>query len=523
MSLILSRTPTQIEGSFFALKRPEDVVELLELSSYNFLKYYLYVLPEHLRYRTFNLPKRAGGYRIIMEPVAPLKAIQFKLLQVLNVIYHPKPCVHGFVRERSIVTNAAQHVRRKYILNLDLSDFFPSIHFGRVRGMFMAYPYNLNDRIATILAQICSLPNGLPQGAPSSPIVSNMICARLDSKLQRLARDSNWYYTRYADDLTFSGARGGLPNSLAVMQEADTGLIMNIGKELASIIEDNGFEINNAKVRLRTRRQRQEVTGLITNRKVNVNRSYIRQLRAMLHAWDKYGYDKAEAEYQTKYLRKVPDKPYKTLPTFQRVLKGKIEFLRMVRGSEDNIFVKFNNQAAAFEARDGLDTTLFEHIQQILSPIELIISRGETDDVEFKVGACFNPHTGKEDKHMREKVLHAVAAFMNSLPSGTVIIGVEDDGKVVGVEREYIIADPKKGNWDGYQLFLRSFLNDTLSLPNAHEHFEITAASADGKTVACIKTTKPTSAVLASDRLFVRNGAQTRELKSNEKVQFLQN
>src|SRR5690606_8958560 len=124
-------------------------------------------------------------------PTESLKIIQQKLNQVLQLVYKPKLSTHGFVNNRSIVTNADAHIKKKkhrYILNVDIKDFFPSINFGRVRGMFMAPPYNQPEHVATVLAQICCSNNELPQGAPTSPIVSNMICAQMDSQLQQLAK-----------------------------------------------------------------------------------------------------------------------------------------------------------------------------------------------------------------------------------------------------------------------------------------------------------------------------------------------
>ncbi|MCI0574920.1 MAG: reverse transcriptase family protein, partial [Chloroflexi bacterium] len=196
MAVELIALEATIVDRFFALHTPQDVAKLLELSSYDFLEYYLFILPESQRYTRFVIPKKRGGDRIILEPAPNLKIIQKKLLQVLQLklVYEPKPAVQGFTKSRSIVKNAAQHIKRKFVLNLDLKDFFPSIHFGRVRGMFMAYPYNFNDKVATVLAQICSLSSGLPQGAPTSPIIANMICAKMDSQLQKLAKENGCFY-----------------------------------------------------------------------------------------------------------------------------------------------------------------------------------------------------------------------------------------------------------------------------------------------------------------------------------------
>jgi RNA-directed DNA polymerase len=127
--------------------------------------------------------------------------LQRKLNQVLQAVYPVKNVVHGFARGRAIVTNARMHVRARHILNINLKDSFPSVNFGRVRGMFLAKPYQLPEPVATVLAQLCTHKNSLAQGAPTSPVVSNMVCARLDSHLKKLARENGCIFSRYADDL----------------------------------------------------------------------------------------------------------------------------------------------------------------------------------------------------------------------------------------------------------------------------------------------------------------------------------
>ena len=203
MSVKLSAKPDELCGKFYALKTPQDVADLLEIDLQR-LYYHIYIVRESSRYTTFDIPKRYGGHRTISAPVTALKIIQRKLNQVLLQTYSPKPSVHSFLLRKSILTNARVHVARRRILNIDLEDFFPSINFGRVRGLFMGIPYNLNPTVATILAQICCTNNQLPQGAPTSPIVTNMICAKMDSQLMGLAKANKCDCTRYVDDITFS-------------------------------------------------------------------------------------------------------------------------------------------------------------------------------------------------------------------------------------------------------------------------------------------------------------------------------
>ncbi|MBE3133112.1 MAG: RNA-directed DNA polymerase, partial [Acidobacteria bacterium] len=201
MSLELQQSAADLRERFFALETREAVANLLEIK-YGHLMWCVYRVPLSQRYTHFSLPKKSGGNRTIMAPVSTLKLVQRKLSQVLSAVYKPKPSAHGFLRGRSIVTNARQHAGNKYVLNLDLKDFFPSINYGRVRGLLMGTPYKRKPGVATLLAAICCADNQLPQGAPTSPIVSNMICAKMDSQLQKLAEENRCFYTRYADDMT---------------------------------------------------------------------------------------------------------------------------------------------------------------------------------------------------------------------------------------------------------------------------------------------------------------------------------
>ncbi|HEX2618562.1 MAG TPA: TIR domain-containing protein [Phototrophicaceae bacterium] len=348
LSIELQRPDNELRDLFLALQTRDDLASLLEVPD-SHLIYYLYRLPPEQQYIQFELPKKSGGKRKISTPISPLKILQHKLNTILRLVYEPKATVHGFVHQsapgmdaesRSIVTNAKMHVAQKFILNVDLKDFFPSINFGRVRGLFMATPYSLPEEVATILAQICCYKNQLPQGAPTSPIISNMICARMDSQLLRLAQKHQCRYTRYADDITFSTFKSSFPRSIAAVHTLQTGQQLEIGTELHEIIKANGFQINEDKVRLQNHRQRQEVTGLTVNRFTNVRRKYIRQIRAMLHAWEKFGLEAAEAQYLSKYRMKSrsPHKNTRKPVKFEAVVRGKIEFLKQVKGADDPVY-----------------------------------------------------------------------------------------------------------------------------------------------------------------------------------------
>ena len=301
--LLLKDSPEELRDKFYSLTTASSVAKLLGVP-YDRLVYHIYRVEKSKRYKIFELPKKSGGYRQISTPITALKIIQRKLNQVLQAVYKIKPSVHGFIQGKNIVTNAKVHAGKRYVLNIDLKDFFPSINFGRVRGLFMAFPYGLNPDVATVLAQICCHNNQLPQGAPTSPIVTNMICAKMDSQLQHLAKECKATYTRYADDITFSTTLPKFPPRLAytVTEEGTEKLVL--GDALLNIITENGFTINEQKIRLQTRGNHQSVTGLTTNKFPNVDRKYVRQIRAMLHAWAKFGLEAAEKEYQEKYDNK---------------------------------------------------------------------------------------------------------------------------------------------------------------------------------------------------------------------------
>ena len=222
-------------------------------------------------------------------------------------------------------------------MNLDLQDFFPSINFGRVRGLLMANPYQCTEEVATVLAQICCYDNQLPQGSPSSPIISNMICAKLDSQLQSLAKKYQCIYTRYADDITFSTSKFKFPRRLVYFSTQSEELVL--GHELEKVIEENGFSVNKSKIRLQSKYGHQEVTGITVNEKLNVNRKYIRRIRAILHAWEKYGLEKTQIEFWAKYDQKHRLPKHKT--SFETIVKNKIEFVGLVRGQHDKIYLNF--------------------------------------------------------------------------------------------------------------------------------------------------------------------------------------
>jgi hypothetical protein len=268
----------------------------------------------HPRYATRWIPKRSGGVRVLEVPSPPLRRLQRTMLDAILAHVPTHPSAHGFVRGRSPRSGAVGHVGREVVVRLDLADFFASVTAPRVRGVFEAlgYPDLVARRLTAIattrlearaLARLRALPAAsddararrhllaqrlraphLPQGAPSSPALANLVAFHLDARLAGLARQLGATYTRYADDLTFSGdAR------LAHRVEALVSLA-------ARICRDEGFALRDDKTRIARRHVRQEVLGVVVNERPNLARDRYDRLRAVLHRVAREGYERAELD-----------------------------------------------------------------------------------------------------------------------------------------------------------------------------------------------------------------------------------
>lgn len=267
-----------------------DVAALLKFKT-KALAYILYKKLIQAKYRSFQIQKRGGGARQINAPSDDLKLLQRRLsdllqdcMEEINQAQNRKDQFsHGFKRGRSIITNATKHRKKRYVLNIDLQDFFGTINFGRVRGFFLKdRNFALQPTVATALAQIACYQNALPQGSPCSPVISNLIGHVLDIQLGRLAFETGCTYSRYADDITFSTNKPQFPSSIAKSIKGDKHK-WQIGQELEQIVTWAGFSINDQKTRMQYRTSRQDVTGLVVNSKVNIRSEYRRTVRAMAH------------------------------------------------------------------------------------------------------------------------------------------------------------------------------------------------------------------------------------------------
>ncbi|MFP3636648.1 retron Ec67 family RNA-directed DNA polymerase/endonuclease [Bacillus sp. SIMBA_033] len=270
----------------------EDITSIDKLSNIlrtpkKKLTYILYIKKIQNSYTTFQISKKSGGQRIINAPSKDLKDIQRNIVNMLlnqqkKFYYENKirlNIAHAFTKEKSIITNAKIHKNKRFVLNIDLENFFESFHFGRVQGYFEKNKnYLFPKNIATVLAQLTCYNGSLPQGAPSSPIITNLICNILDMKILKIAKKYKLDYTRYADDLTFSTNNKGF-------DEKSEEFI----SQLEMIIKQSGFKINRKKTRLQYKQSRQVVTGLVVNKKVNMPRNFYKNTRAMANSLYKNG------------------------------------------------------------------------------------------------------------------------------------------------------------------------------------------------------------------------------------------
>ena len=280
------------------------------------------------RYKTFQIRKKSGGTRDINAPCYQLGILLYITNILFKAVYSPSSSVMGFTEGKSVVDNAKMHANHHYVFNIDLKDFFPSIPQARVWARLQLPPFNFSQEIANVVAGLCCHLNAdgtacvLPQGAATSPLLTNAICDTLDRRMRGVAKRFGLHYSRYADDMTFSSMHN-------VYQEGSDFRI-----EIERIIEEQGFKMNEKKTRLLRDGQRQEVTGLTVNSVVNVSRKYISDLRWLLSVWEKEGYAKAYSLFYPKY--KI-EKGYikKGEPVMENVIGGKLNYLKMVRGANN--------------------------------------------------------------------------------------------------------------------------------------------------------------------------------------------
>jgi hypothetical protein len=276
-----------------ALETAQDVAKAIGVSV-NELRFLAYQRRTALKthYVRFCIPKKTGGMRLISAPMPRLKRAQRWLCDAILGKVTLDEAAHGFCEDRSIVSNARPHLGAQVVVNLDLKDFFPTITYERVKGMFRGLGYN--EAVATIFALLATEPEiqeveldgktyyvatskrRLPQGSPASPMITNVLCRRMDKRLRGAARKIGFEYTRYADDLTFS----------ARTKPAKTGKLL---RTVRWLVGQEGFSEHEKKTRILRRGRRQEVTGVVVNQKLSVDRPTLRRFRAFLYQLEKDG------------------------------------------------------------------------------------------------------------------------------------------------------------------------------------------------------------------------------------------
>jgi len=338
---------------FKSMLNKQDLLDLLnevlvikygeDAGRFTMKQFNFYVNPENngIRYITFNIKKKSGDLRKIHAPNRVLNSMLSCLNLVLQNIFEPHHCANGFVPGKSIVDNAKIHVGKNFVYNIDLKDFFHSFDRNRVKLGLMKAPFNLNgakEPLAFLLASLVthqidqdSKLYVLPQGSPTSPTITNILCYNLDRRLNGLAKRFNLNYSRYADDITFSSSHNAF---------RDKTFLNELNR---IIVDDQKLQINPKKTRLQGKAFRQEVTGIIVNENTNVSTRYVKEIRMWLYYWEKYGYAKAQQLFIPRYTL---DKGHikKGTPTLLNVLSGKLEYLKMIKGFNNSTFLGLNNR-----------------------------------------------------------------------------------------------------------------------------------------------------------------------------------
>ena len=459
------------------------------------LCYYAYILKSAKKYRNFEISKKNGEKRLISTPIPPLKSIQEQLLKHLKPAYGAKAHVHGYVNGRGPISNADIHKFRRWVLHVDIQDFFPSITIKRVQGLFRAFPFNYNAKIANLLARLCCAWEMLPQGAPTSPLISNLICRSLDTRMATLAKEHRCVYTRYCDDLTFSTGRQSFPAALASLDAP--GQQPTVGDELAAIVSEQGFELRESKTTLRHRTEHQMVTGLTVNQFTNVPRKYIRSLRNLLFIWRTHGKPAAEKSF---YKLWQPNRPKgKATPTLEEIIRGRVQYVGSVKGWFDRVYRQL---AADLQQVDATYKPTIKHSNRPKTVI-IVHCEGKTDVKHIK--AAWNKYKGgfpqldlRFNHATNDAELLKRVQSLSSINQNTPLVGLFDS------DNKQIVNDVK-GGADGFRRWSRGVYSFVLPTP-AHRdegdplciellHTDATLALKDssGRRIYCLSEFKANS------------------------------
>lgn len=321
------------------------------------LSFYIMQRTERKRYRHFRLPKRSSGFRDIYSPNAFLHSLQLDAKYLLEQFYNAPNCVVGFVNGRSVKDGAQQHVGRRYMMNLDLKDFFSQVSAKRIVKTLMAEPYNFSPRLAIVIARLCCVNLKaekfssciqkkewlshlhLPQGTCTSPLLTNIVCETMDRSLSELCAANGVVYTRYADDITLS---------------SDTDIFRNASGQFTPFVKkflsNLPYRLNKNKTHLSRAGQHREVTGLtVSDKGIGVGRAYIREIRDLLFIWERYGLATAEERFAASYAERHGNT--RAIPSLPNFINGKLCYLKMVKGNDAPVYQRLRSQ---FEQLEGL-------------------------------------------------------------------------------------------------------------------------------------------------------------------------
>ena len=286
----------------------------------------------------FQIKKRNGKYRKITAPMEEYKYLLRNLQFELKAYYNPPEYVHGFIDNKNIKTNASCHLAKQKILKIDLADFFETISKQMVINLISPLDPELSDKQVDMLSSFCTVSNSVPQGFPTSPIISNLIFDEIDRELWKLAQSYSITYTRYADDMIFSTENKKIP--------------ADVYNKIFSVISNAGFYINSGKTKYKGKHRCQIITGLIVNDKISLKRNYRRNIRAILHNWEYKGYEATIEEYSAKYKRSKR----RGKPTFVYSLVGRIEYVGFIYGKESKIYSGYKSKFDYLFNRDNVDS-----------------------------------------------------------------------------------------------------------------------------------------------------------------------
>ena len=386
-----------------AAKDRKDLARLLGFKP-SALTSIIYRTPPERKYTTFEISKKSGGIRTIKAPNPKLKKLQSHLAHFLYACLaqiekerRARPVSYGFRKKRTIAANAKNHKRRRYVLNLDLEDFFPSFNFGRVRGFFLKdRAFELEEQVATTIAQIACDGVALPQGSPCSPVISELIGQVLDIRLLRFAKKHGVRYSRYADDITFSTNQRNFPEALAV-QDLESLSVWAPGANLIHEIRRAGFKINPNKTRMHCRGGRQMVTGLVVNEKVNIRSEYYRKAKAMCDSLFQSG------TYFRSFTPPINtgEDPQPELTDSLNPLEGILSHIYAVTQSEERR--EFKDQRVKPRAIRTLYRRFLFYKYCIALDAPLIVTEGKTDPIYLREAIRFrdnyHPQLGEQGEN----------------------------------------------------------------------------------------------------------------------------